>query len=77
MWVKRSHIKLFYLFNGFMILFASSNRDLSNNTKILKEKKYCYAPLDYGMVKYFETTINTKFTMANHYLTKCNTNNSL
>ena len=24
-------------------------------------------------VKYFETTINTKFSTVNHYLTNCNT----
>ena len=27
------------------------------------------------VVKYFETTINTKFLMVNHYLPNCNTEN--
>ena len=29
------------------------------------------------MVKYFETMINTTFSMVNHYLTYCNTKNWL
>ena len=38
--VNRWKLKHFCFFNGFMLVFASSNGDLSNNTKFL-EKEYC------------------------------------
>ena len=56
-----------------MLVFASSNRDLSSQTEFLEKNiKHTLT-----VVKEFERTLDTKFTAVNHYLTNCNTKNWL
>ena len=69
-WVKRWHFLHFYFLNGFTC-FLLHIMEVFPKTHNFWNKTIVQSFLT--VVKYFETTIKTKFLTVNHYLTNCST----
>ena len=73
--VNRLYFYHFYYFNGFMLGFPSSLKQIYTKTHNLSDKAIVKHLLT--VVEYIQTTINKKFSTVNHYLTNCRTKNIL